>query len=356
MARKILRVGIAGQGRSGYDIHARWLREAPKQYRIVAVCDLMSDRRRQAAKEFGCRTYKTYQQLVADKEIDLLVNSLPSHLHPAGTLAALRGGHNVVCEKPLATQVRDVDRMIAAARKAKRLFAPFQNSRFMPAFVKMQQVIASGVLGEILHARITWSGFARRWDWQTRQELSGGNLNNTGPHPMDHATMLFGPRTPKVFARMASGVGSLGDADDFASVTLYGPGSPVIDVLISSYMAYPPEDRYVISGERGGLAGGPNALRWRYYDPAKAPRQKLMAGWSDNRRYCSEKLPWVQKRWKRPKSAYDDFNSLSRAFYNNVHDVLAKGAKLVVTPAQVRRQVATVQECHRHNRLPKRKR
>ena len=44
----------------------------------------------------------------------------------------------------------------------------------------MQEVIASGVLGEIVHIRSSWSGFQRRWDWQTRQDLWGGSLLNTG--------------------------------------------------------------------------------------------------------------------------------------------------------------------------------
>ena len=59
--------------------------------------------------------------------------------------------------------------MIAAAKKNKRLLAPFQNSRFDAFYKKINEVIDSGVLGEIIHIRTNWSGFARRWDWQTRQ-------------------------------------------------------------------------------------------------------------------------------------------------------------------------------------------
>ena len=78
MSGKVFRVGIAGQGRSGFDIHARWLREAPQQYKIVAVADQLPERREQAAKEFGCRVYADYHELIADRELDLFVNSLPS--------------------------------------------------------------------------------------------------------------------------------------------------------------------------------------------------------------------------------------------------------------------------------------
>jgi len=356
MARKVLRVGIAGQGRSGYDIHAHWLRRVPKQYQIVAVADLLPARRAQAKREFGCRTYKTYQQLAADPDLDLFVNATPSHLHPKAAICALKVGHHVVCEKPLAVKVRDFDAMVAAARAARRVLAPFQNSRFNPFFRKMQEVIASGVLGRVLHVRITFSGFARRWDWQTRQEYWGGNLNNTGPHPVDHAVMLFGPRKPRVFCRMASQVGSSGDADDFCVLTLHGPGSPVVEVEVSSYRAFPAAHSYVINGQFGSLVHEGDRLRWKFYDPAAAPKQRLMPGWSQDRQYCHEKLPWQEKTWRPRATKLTPFETYSRGFYDNVHGVLTGGEKLVVTPAQVRRQIQVLEECHRQNRLPRRKR
>ena len=356
MANKIIRVGIAGQGRSGYDIHARWLREDPRKYKIVAVADQLPQRRREAKEAFGCRTYRDYHDLIEDGDYDLFINALPSDLHPGGTIEALKAGLNVVCEKPVATKVKDLDKMLAAAKKAKRLLAPFQNSRFYPFFRKMQQVIASGVLGRLVHVRTSWGGFARRWDWQTRQELWGGNLNNTGPHPMDHAVMLFGTaEKPKVFCRMKSEEGSFGDADDFCAVTLYGKKSPVVDVLVSSYQAWPQGDMYSINGTRGGLAGGPAGLRWKYFNPKQAPKHTLMRGWSDDRKYCKETIRWIEKTWTPPKTKLDAFNQNSRAFYNNVHAVLTGSGELVVTPAQVRRQIAVIEECHRQNRLPKRK-
>ena len=351
MSGKVFRVGIAGQGRSGFDIHARWLREAPQQYKIVAVADQLPERREQAAKEFGCRVYADYHELIADRELDLFVNSLPSNLHPKGTIEALKAGHNVVCEKPMATKVKDFDAVVAAAKKAKKLFAPFQNSRFALHFRKIQEVLATGKLGRPVHARISFSNFARRWDWQTKQEIWGGNLNNTGPHPMDQAIVLFGEKSPKVFCRMKSELGSFGDADDFTAVTLYGKlDQPVVEVLISSYQAFPQGDNYSINCTLGGITGGGSGLKWKYYDPASAPPQRLMAGWSDNRNYCKEQLTWVEESWT-PEST-DLFRVTSQAFYNNVHDVLSGRGELVVKPAEVRRQIAAIEECHRQNKLP----
>jgi len=243
---------------------------------------------------------------------------------------------------------------VAAAKKAGKLYAPFQNSRFYPFFIKMREVIDSGVLGEILHIRSVWSGFSRRWDWQTLQNNYGGNLLNTGPHPMDHAIMLFGEGEPQVFCRMKSIQPFGGDAEDFCTVTLYGENAPVIEILLSSYLAYPIGDQYNISGTYGGLTGGPKGLTWKYFDPKKAPDHEFWSPWSLDRGYCREELPWVEESWEPEEMEYDAFQANSRAFYNNIYDVLVNGAELVVKPEEVRRQIAVIEECHRQNPLPRR--
>lgn len=352
MTGKTLRVGVLGQGRSGFDIHSAWLRQAPHQYQVVAVADLLPERRAQAEAELGARAYRDYRQLLADPalRLDLVVNALPSFLHPAATIEALAAGHHVVCEKPLARTVKDFDAMAAAARRRRRLLLPFQNSRFLPAFCKLQEVIASGKLGRIIHVRISYSGFARRWDWQTCQEFWGGNLLNTGPHPMDQAVVLFGERRPTVCARLVSD-NPYGDAENFALVTLTGKDAPTIEVLVSSLLAYPQGDMFSVSGTCGGLAGGANALKWKFFDPAHAPRHPRFHGqWSDKRQYCSEALPWVEEQWQNDGEL---FQQTSRGFYDNAYAILVNGAARVITLAQVRRQIAVMEEAHRQNPMPR---
>ena len=349
-----VRVGIAGYGRSGCDIHGRWLVEVPEQFTVVAVADQLPERRADAVARFDCAVYEDYRDLLAGAEIDLFINALPSLLHPTGSIEALARGFNVVSEKPSARTVADFDRVVAASEQAGKRYLPFQNSRFYPFFAKMREVIASGVLGEILHIHSNWGGFGRRWDWQTLQEFHGGNLLNTGPHPVDHAVMLFGEEMPQVFCRMRSVQPFGGDAEDYCVVVLYGDGKPTIEISLNSYLAYPPADMYVVSGAFGGLAGGANGLRWKYFDPEQAPKHEFWKPWSRNREYCRETLPWVEESWA-PEDG-DTFQILSRGFYNNVYDVLTHGAEPVIKLAEVRRQVAVMEECHRQNPLPRKAR
>lgn len=351
-----VRVGILGQGRSGYDIHLRWLREAGAQYQVVAVADALPERR-EAGAELGAKVFKNYRDLLADRNLnlDLVVNALPSFLHPMVAIEILNAGHHVVCEKPQARTVREFDAVVAAARRNRRHYFPFQNSRFAPHFTKIREVIASGKLGKIVFIRSNWSNFARRWDWQTCQEYHGGNLLNTGPHPLDQAVVLFGARMPRVFARLVS-ENPFGDADNYANVILYGPGAPTIEVVINSFQAYPQGEQYNIGGAFGGLAGGADGLKWRYFDPAAAPARKFNGTWSDQRKYCSENLPWVEESWVPEKSPLDAFQFMSKAFYDNIHAILVQGAQPLVELGQVRRQIAVIEACFRQNRLPRMKR
>lgn len=352
MKEQMVRVAVLGQGRSGCGIHVKWLRQ-DERFKVVAVADLLPDRH-DVATEIGAKGYGDFRELLRDRalEIDLIVNALPSDLHPAGTIAALESGRHVMTEKPAAVRVADLDRMIDAAKKNDRRLMFFQNSRFNPAFVKLREVLDSGKLGKLIHARISYSGFARRWDWQASQQHWGGNLNNTGPHPLDMAVVLFGDRTPSVFAKLISS-NPFGDADNFATISLHGADSPLVEVLVSSFLAYPQGDQFNLSCTRGGLAGNTSQLRWKYFEPDAAPQRKSMAHeWSEQRTYNSEKLPWVEESWS-DTSGDELFHQLSRGIYDNVYDVLVNGAEPVVTQDQVRRQIAVLEECHRQNPLKK---
>ncbi|MCS6860073.1 MAG: Gfo/Idh/MocA family oxidoreductase, partial [Abditibacteriales bacterium] len=145
-----LRVAILGQGRSGRDIHGAYLSRDKERFQIVAAVDPLPERRARAQAEYGCEVYADHIPLLTRDDLDLVINATPSRLHVPLTLEFLEAGFNVLCEKPLASKVADVDRLIAAAEKSGKVLAIFQQSRFAPYFRKVREVIASGVLGDIV--------------------------------------------------------------------------------------------------------------------------------------------------------------------------------------------------------------
>lgn len=352
---KQLSVAILGQGRSGRNIHARCLTGIPElreRFRIALVCDPLADRLEPTRTDTGCEVSTDWRSVLGRKDIDLVVNATPSDQHVPVSLALLEAGHQVLCEKPLAASAAEVDRLSAAAAKAKRTLAIFQQSRFAPYFLKVREVIDSGVLGRIVQIKIAFNGFARRWDWQTLQRTMAGNLLNTGPHPLDQALQLFGDADPQVFCRMDN-VNYAGDADSHIKLLLWGKGRPTIDIEISNCSPYTGFN-YQISGSCGGLTGSMDRLEWKWFDPAQAPMPALVEGPMPGLAYCSETLPWKTAEWTVPEVDKDLFGAAGRRFYTALHASLVDGAPLAVSVAQVRRQIAVIEECHRQNPLPRR--
>jgi len=355
MMRQI-RVAILGQGRSGRDIHGKNLLKFGDQYKVVAVSDPLEERRKRAEQEYeGCDTYSNYKDLMARNDIDLIVNATPSHLHAPITKEFLENGFNVLCEKPLARTAKEVDELIEASVKSGTVLAVFQQSRYAPAFQQVQQVIDSGVLGRIVQANIHYSNFARRWDWQTLQEFNGGNLLNTGPHPVDQALQLFGTTIMPNINCFMDRTNTFGDAEDYVKLLLSGENKPVVEVEISSCNAYS-DYTYLIQGTQGSLRGTITNLEWKYYIPADEPTRSVIrepyVDDNGNPSYCRENLTWHEDSWGISEEAGKDlFGTMTKEFYSMLYKTLTTGAGLEITPQEVRQQIAVIEECHRQNSL-----
>ncbi|ULL14057.1 gfo/Idh/MocA family oxidoreductase [Paenibacillus sp. H1-7] len=353
MSTKVINVGIIGQGRSGRNIHGNLLAKIPGYYRIAAVADSLPERQELAKAEYGCSAYSSWEEMVRNEELDLVVNASPSHQHFPITLELLEQGLNVLCEKPLAKTEAEVDRLIEASERRGALLAVFQQSRYMPAFVQIRKVIESGVLGRIVQVDFTNNGFTRRWDWQTLQSNNGGNLMNTGPHPVDQALQLFGTDIMPQITCIMDRANTFGDAEDYVKLILRGQGRPTIDLEISSCSAFP-RDTFIVQGTNGGLRGSGSKLEWKYFKPEEAPEQKLQHEPLFDAKglpaYCKEELTWHTDRWELAlPEGTTLFEHMTEQLYMMLYRTIVDGAPLEITPQQVRHQMAVMEECRRQN-------
>ena len=350
-----IKVAILGQGRSGWGIHGAHLLTDTDRFQVVAVADPIELRRSKAVEAFGCAAYEDYKEIYGLKNIDLVVNALPSHLHVPVTLELLEHGFNVLSEKPAARYAHEMDALIVAAKESGAIYAVFQQSRLALHFLKIMEVIESGVLGRIVEVKIRYNGYSRRWDWQTLQEFYGGSLLNTGPHPLDQALQFMNIEgMPTVHCKMDR-VNTFGDAEDYVKLILTAPEAPLVDIELSACAAYP-TDMYTIMGDRGGLRGSATRLDWRFYDIENAPAQKLikepLSDAEGNPIYCKEELQWTEKHWEHDDDR-DSWVGATGRVYSNIYEHLLQGAPLVITPEQVRQQIAVIEEAHRQNPLSK---
>lgn len=337
-----VRVGIIGLGRTGWNNHARTLKGMPGKYTIVAAADVIAERRREAAEAFACRTYPTDAEITNDRDVELLLVCSRTCDHPEHTVNGLRAGKHVVCEKPLAIRAPDADRMIAAATESGRVLTIYQQRRYEPDFLKVKEIVASGVLGRVVLIRRLVQGFRRRWDWQTLKEYHGGSLNNTGVHMLDQLLLFYGDAAPEVFCHMERVLTS-GDAEDHVKVILRAPGKPMIDFEVTSACAYPQADSWLVMATRGGLAGDSKALRWKTADFSQLPERPVSTEPVGDRSYNREDIPWQEETWRVPEG----LPGSSVRFYEDLYATLREGAPLAITPESVRRNVALLETCHR---------
>lgn len=340
-----IRIGILGLGRSGWFNHALILQKLPGQFTLAAVTDPDPFRCQEAVRNLQCRSHPDAASLMKDPEVDLIVVATPSQLHASQTIEALEAGKDVVCEKPMARDTTEADRMIRAAQKARRLLTVFQNNRYMPSFQQVRQVIASGKLGRIVQIRMSIHSFGRRWDWQTLKEFGGGELNNTGPHFLDQALQLFGPAEPQVFCHLERTLTS-GDAEDYVKLVLRAPDAPLIDLEISKAFAYP-LNLWQVTGTQGGLSGTASELSWKYVDFSRLPPRPVDRKPTTDRSYNTETYEWIQESWKMPP---DGIPTQTR-FYQDLYRTIRHQAPLVITPQDIRRQIALIEHCHRTGSL-----
>jgi scyllo-inositol 2-dehydrogenase (NADP+) len=344
MMESVVKVGIAGLGRSGWDIHAKVLERLPLIYEVVAVADPIKERLNEAEKKFGCRTYSDFDSFAADDDIELVVIATPTYLHAAHTIKALKSGKKVVCEKPMAANLAEADAMIKTAKEAGNLLTIFHNKRYWPDFLKVKEVIRSGKLGRIVFVRITLHSFARRWDWQTLTEFGGGELRNNGVHLIDQALQLMGDVEPEVFCDLQRTLTS-GDAEDHVKLTLKAPGPPVVDIEVTHACAYP-QDYWLVMGTSGGLTGGGSSLRWKYVDLKALPPRMVEIMPTSDRSFNTEELNWTEETWELNKDSVLG----ESAFYEELYETLRHGGRLGVTPESSRRVMSIIEKCYQCSR------
>ena len=191
-----MRVGVIGCGAiSGNHFHA--LQKTENAY-LAAVCDIDKEKMEKAAAEQGVKGYQDYRELLRQPDLDAVHICVPHYLHAEISIAALKAGKHVLCEKPMGTSLQEAQAMVAASRESgKALTVCFQN-RFNGASVRMKEIIDGGELGGVLggSAFVCWNrGGAYYADspWRGKWKTEGGSvLINQAIHTLDLMKWLSG--------------------------------------------------------------------------------------------------------------------------------------------------------------------
>ena len=186
-----------------------------RRNRIVAVASRDHDRARAYAQELGIpRAHGSYEALLADPDVDAVYIPLPNHLHARWVVAAAAAGKHVLCEKPLALNAAEAQRLADACADAGVVLLEAFMYRLHPSWVAVRELVESGRIGR-LSAIQSWFGYNNEDPANIRNiaEFGGGALYDIGCYCINVARMLFAEEPREVGARIerdaASGVDTL---------------------------------------------------------------------------------------------------------------------------------------------------
>ena len=139
-------IGIIGCGKISQVRHIPEYAANPEA-RIVGFFDMNLERAAQLARQYDARSYSTLEELLADSEIEAVSVCVANHAHASVTLAALRAGKDVLCEKPMAISMEECEEMVRVADECGRILMIGQNQRLAKAHVVARKLIQDGWIG-----------------------------------------------------------------------------------------------------------------------------------------------------------------------------------------------------------------
>ena len=186
-----LQIGLIGCGGIANNKHMPALKSQSDKCEMTAFCDIIKERAEKAAKEYGtenAKVYTDYNEMLKDKEIDVVHVLTPNVVHCPATVAAFEAGKHVLCEKPMAHNTEDAKKMLDTSKRTGKLLTIGYQYRHFDANRAMKDYVSTGALGDIYYAETT--AIRRRgiptWGvFTNKAEQGGGPLIDIATHSLD---------------------------------------------------------------------------------------------------------------------------------------------------------------------------
>ncbi|NMB00061.1 MAG: Gfo/Idh/MocA family oxidoreductase [Firmicutes bacterium] len=260
----MLRVGVIGCGKIAQVRHIPEY-AANENAKLIAYYDQTQKRAEEVARKYGGIVYRSYRELLANKDIDVVSVCVANQLHAQVTVDALHAGKHVLCEKPMATTMEDCYAMVSAAEQTGKKLIIGHNQLLTAAHKRAKQLVDDGLLGELLTFRTTFGhGGPESWSidpgpgtWFFNKEAAGlGAMADLGVHKTYLIQYLTGQRVVEVTSKFATlhkkdAAGQPIQVEDNALV-IYTMENGIMGTMTASWTYYGAEDNStVLYGTKG---------------------------------------------------------------------------------------------------------
>lgn len=276
-------IGIIGCGRIAQVRHIPEYADH-RDARLDAFYDLNPERARELAGTYGGRVYETYEELLEDEKIDAVSICVPNEFHAKISIAALKAGKDVLCEKPMAVTLEECRQMAEAAEKTGQCLMIGQNQRLAKGHALARKLIERGDIGKVITFKTTFGhGGPESWSidpgsntwFFDKKKAAMGAMADLGIHKTDLIQYLMGEYVAETTAVITTldkkdGSGNLIGVDDNA-ICIYKMENGCIGTMTASWTCYGAEDNSTI------LYGTKGVMKI-YSDPAHSIVVELKGG------------------------------------------------------------------------------
>lgn len=318
---KKFKAGIVGCGNI-FPMHAVSVKTL-ENARLSAVCDNKEDRAKAKAKEFDCKCYLDYKEMIDKEELDVVHICTPHYMHAPMSIYASNAGKHVLLEKPMSIELQDAEAMIKAAEDSKTTLGVIFQNRYNNGSKLIKETLQSGALGKILSGKaiVTWNRsdeYYSKSDWKgTWDKEGGGVIIDQAIHSLDLMRWFVGSEIEYVDANIGNRTHEIIDVEDVAEGVIKYKNGIVTSFFAINYFTYDAPVEIEQHCENG---------------IAKMVGAKASIRFNDGREYIADRNPDETFDYGNGVKSYWGISHIKQI--RNYYDHLAKGVKTDITGSE----------------------
>lgn len=298
---------------------------------LAGTFDIKEDRQ-QWARNQGFRTYSSFEEILEDPDVDVVLVATPNDDHKDLSIRAMRAGKHVLCEKPVMMTSKDLEDVMAVANETGRVFYPRQNRRWDKDYLVMKKIYDEKLIGNVFHIESRYQGSRGiPGDWRGMKEKGGGMMFDWGVHLLDRMVLMVPEKVKKVYAKMTHVTNDEVDDGFIMHMTFESGLTATIEVGTCNFITLP---NWYMTGDQG------TATIADYKDDG---RMVVLRSWEDKDATPILMGEGLSKTMApRNEDSVDDlplpyYDYDRNALYSNLCDVIMGKAEQIVKPEEALR-------------------
>jgi len=340
-----IKTALCSFGMSGWVFHAPFLDLHPG-FELYGVWE--RSKKTAAEKYPSIKSFDTYEALLNDDTIELVVVNTPNYSHFDLAKKALLANKNVIVEKPFCATVAECDELIALAKEKNKLLSVYQNRRYDSDYKIIKKVLENKWLGDMVEAEFHFDRFSEVLSPKLHKETPGpgtGLLYDLGSHLIDQALTLFG--MPQAIFADIFPARKISLVDDYMELLLYYPSMRVR--VKSSYIVREPLPSYILHGTKGSFIKARTDVQEKDLQAGIKPNTPDWGREPENEMGLlhTEKDGFVVKEY------IPSVNGNYAEYYDGIYNAMRNGASLPVTAEDGRNVIIIIEKAYQSNKEKK---